>query len=86
LRHQIVQIVVGLKYDIATAPAVAAARSAFGAEGFPQKSHAAFAAVPGPTMDFHFINKHGIRKFALRRTVNKKGEAFDLACAIYRKI
>jgi hypothetical protein len=30
-------------------------------------------------MDFHFIDKHGIRKFASRGTINKKGEAVDLA-------
>ena len=58
LGHQIVQVVVGLKNDIAAAPAVAAAGAAFGPEGFPQKGDAAFAAVSGPPIDFDFINKH----------------------------
>jgi hypothetical protein len=79
LGHQIVQIMIGLEYDVAAAPSVAAAGAAFGPEGFPQKGHAAFAAVPGAPMDFDFIDKHGIRKFASREMVNKKGEAVDLA-------
>jgi hypothetical protein len=70
---------IGLENDVAAAPPVAAARPAFGPEGFPQKGHAAFAAVAGARMDFHFINKHGIRRFAPRNSVNKKGEAVGLA-------
>jgi hypothetical protein len=70
---------IGLEYDIAATPSVAAARAAFGPEGFPQKGHAAFAAVSGASMDFDFINKHGISKLASCETVHKKGEAVDLA-------
>jgi hypothetical protein len=75
---------IGLEYDIAAAPSVAAARAAFGPEDFPQKGHAAFAAVSGARMDFHFIDKHGIRKFASWEMADKKGEAVDLACALCR--
>ena len=48
LRHQVVQIVVGLEDDIAAAPAVAAAGAAFGAKGLPEEGHAAFAPMPRP--------------------------------------
>jgi hypothetical protein len=38
-------------------------------------------------MDFDFIDKHGIRKFASCETVNKKGEAVDLAlCALLENL
>jgi len=60
LRHKIVQVMVGLKNDAATAPAIAAAGAALGAKRFAQEGDAAFAAVAGAGIDFYFINKHSV--------------------------
>jgi hypothetical protein len=58
LRNQIVQIVIGLQNDTSAAPAVAAARPAFGNIRFSMKRHASLAAMTGAGEDFHFIDKH----------------------------
>ena len=58
LREQVVQIVIGLEDNIASAAAVAAAGAAFGNECFAMKRDAAFAAVAGAGEDFDFIDKH----------------------------
>src|SRR5687767_5683321 len=46
LRNEIIEIVVGLKNDVAATTAVATAGPAFGHKRFPMKRHGAFAAVP----------------------------------------
>jgi hypothetical protein len=57
LRHEIVQIVVGLENDAAAAPAIAAAGTSLGAIGLAQEGDASLAAVAGPGIDFYFIDK-----------------------------
>jgi hypothetical protein len=62
LRHEIVQVVVGLKDDAAAAPAIAAAGAALGTVGFAQEGDASLAAVAGAGIDFYFIDKQKIRR------------------------
>src|SRR5258707_5406349 len=72
LADKIVQVVIGLKYNVAAASAVSSARSTFGPVLLPLERHAAFAAVSRPGINFDLVDKHGF-------SVNKKGEANDLA-------
>jgi hypothetical protein len=58
LRDEIVQVVVGLQYDVAPAAAIAARGAAFGAERFAQESDTALPAVTGAGKDFDFIDEH----------------------------
>jgi hypothetical protein len=60
LRDEIVQVVVGLQNDIASAPAIAAGRAAFGPERFTEKCNTAFSAVAGARKNFDFVDEHAI--------------------------
>ena len=60
LREEIVQVVVGLQNDAATAPAIAAARPAFGHKRLAMERDAAFAAVPRLRVNFDFVNEHTV--------------------------
>ena len=65
LRDEIVQVVVSLENDIATPPAIAAARPALGDVGLAMKRHAALAAVAGARADLDFIDEHEGLQYAL---------------------
>ena len=58
LGDEVVEVVVGLQNHAAAAAAVAAAGAALGDVGFAMERHAAFAAVPGPRVNFDFVNEH----------------------------
>src|SRR5207249_7377475 len=58
LRDEIVQVVVGLQNDVAPAPAIAAGRAAFGAEGFTEESDTALPTVTGARKNFDFVDEH----------------------------
>jgi hypothetical protein len=58
LRDEIVQVVIGLQDYVATTSTIAATGSAFGPILLALERHAALAAVPGPGIDFYFVNEH----------------------------
>ena len=62
LPDEVVEVVVGLKYDIAAPATVAAAGPAFRAVFLTLKGDAAFAAVTGAGVDFYFVNEHRGKK------------------------
>ena len=76
LGDKVVEIMVGLKDDIAATTAIAAAGPAFRAKRFPQERHAAFPTMARAREDFNLIDEHRNRK---SYPPNKKGEASDLA-------
>src|SRR5687767_786705 len=58
LSDEVVEVVVGLEDDIASAPAIAAAGPALGHERLAMKGNAAFAPIAGFRENIDLVNKH----------------------------
>jgi hypothetical protein len=58
LSDEVIEVVIGLKNDIATASAIAATGSAFGAVGFSEKGDTTLAAVAGARKHFDLVDEH----------------------------
>src|SRR5262249_17383064 len=84
LRDEIVEIVVGLENDVASAPAVAAAGAALGSVLLALERDAAFSAVPRPRVNFYFVNEHTNKKGEARASPWKSSSALNLPPAPLR--
>jgi hypothetical protein len=69
LSDQVVEVVIGLEYNVSAPSPVAAGRAALGSKRLPQKRNATTTSVAGAREDLDFINEHK----------NKTGEASGLA-------
>jgi hypothetical protein len=87
LPDEIVQIMIRLQDHITAAPAIAAARTAFGTIFLTRKRHASLATVSGAGVDFDFVDKHCQKpKRKSGKKGNRESQKFLPSCFPYKSL